>query len=241
MDKIVEVLGKSLTKLGEYTSLFVIILILLVFLLIQFKKEITEYLKAKSKIKERKVKELEHHHLFVTMKLILFKIQESIIIENNDDDIKRLLFCKLSTIKINNLRIELTNFVLNFDETNYSENRLSYEIYNILGKVSEKSETEFINVCIDVFGISEEDAYFFFKKYEEVRFYITKAFYEEFESVVLDNFNNTKFGKISTVFYLLSLTISILPKDATKLIKSINGKFNKYNSPKLISKILKSI
>ena len=225
----IKVISDSFGKMNGFLTFLILCFILISYLAIKFKEEISQLVKTISKREKRDIKDLVYHSMFFTADKVLDRIEKiDFTTFNGYDEVKDNLMKTLIQLKIETVKIRFGEFLLTKDLDKVQTNQLKLMIGAALSNIVNEYNDKAIEVMSKEMDIDVEDAKFLVDKYEEFREYIVKAFIDELGVIVMDDNYIDNFERINTILYTISISLSVIPRDVVATFNNINGKFKKY-------------
>ena len=225
----IKVISDSFGKMNGFMTFLILCFILISYLAIKFKEEISQLVKTISKREKRDIKDLVYHSMFFTADKVLDRIEKiDFTTFNGYDEVKDNLMKTLIQLKIETVKIRFGEFLLTKDLDKVQTNQLKLMIGAALSNIVNEYNDKAIEVMSEEMEIDIEDAKFLVDKYEEFREYIVKAFIDELGVIVMDDNYIDNFERINTILYTISISLSVIPRDVVATFNNINGKFKKY-------------
>ena len=224
----IEVLSDSFGKMSGFLTFLILVLIVLSYVTIKFKEEISELVKHQKK--DRDIKDLKYHSMFLTAENVLKKVDTlDFTTYDGYDEVKTRLLKKLIHLKIETVKLRFSEFLHKEGLEKVSSPQLKLMVASTLSSLVNEYNNKAISVMNDEMGIDLKDAKFLVDRYEEFREYIVDAFVDELRVIVMDDNYNDNFERLNTILYTVSISLSIIPRDVVATFNDINGKFKKYN------------
>jgi len=224
----IEVLSDSFGKMSGFLTFLILVLIVLSYVTIKFKEEISELVKQQKK--HRDIGDLIYHSMFLTAENVLKKVDAlDFTTYDGYDEIKTRLLKKLIHLKIETVRLRFSDFLQKEGLEKVSSPQLKLMVASTLSSLVNEYNDKAIKVMNEEMGIDLKDAKFLVDRYEEFREYIVDAFVDELRVIVMDDNYNDNFERLNTILYTVSISLSIIPRDVVATFNDINGKFKKYN------------
>lgn len=233
MENIIKHLSHSFSEMGSVLTFVAIILIALMFI---YKTPISEAIKKfrinrnlrKQAPKNKKVKDLWSHDLFLTVDTIKNKMHPVRFTTHGEyDAVKTKLLKALINNQLDNFHKRMKDFINKECIDNFDGQKLKYLMTEALKKgtreYNEKSRLQFIEM-----GISEEDAVFLIYEYGYFRDEVLDGILERIDSITTNENYNSNFDRLSAVFEVLAMGLYLIPKDSRTACNNINGRFKKY-------------
>lgn len=239
-----EIINNIISKFGVLTpnlTLSAIIIVLLIYILkdtIVEKFKSVEWLKLFSLNGKNKTSSvnilfdnLNHHDIFNVIEEVRLTIKHH---EFSNDPTKTKVFhdfigIMLNEIKFGMKRIIVTTAVFN-KKTDTSNDELKQHVLQslniIVDKYCENGKQHLLNK-----GVSLANAEYIIDLFEEWRTETRLGINSRISSVFASSFYPDNFSRLLAVFEIISVSISLIPKDGVRSFEDMNGKFKtiKYN------------
>lgn len=223
-----DVVAHSFGEMGELLTFISIVFIIICVLLFKFKSTIDKIL-TKPKTKNRDIKNLVHHSMFLTGDKVLHKIDKiDFTTFECYDEIKTKLLKKLIHLKIDTVKLRFTEFLNKDGLEDVEQNQLKLMVASALSNLVNEYNDKALKIMSEEMDVDVKDARFLIEKYEEFREYIVEAFVDELGVIVMDNNYIDNFERLNTILYTVSISLSIIPRDVVATFNDVNGRFKKY-------------
>lgn len=218
---------------GVMSGTLTFVAFVLVIILLIFKNSIIELLKVfinKRKLPVNKIEDLQYHHLFVMVHKVSTRVDALDFTTYDDyDEVKSFLMKLLIQMKIDVVEKNFKDFLFKEGIDTVEPAKLSLMIASMLSSLVNEYNNDFIKKVVNNYGVSKKDAKYFVDCYEDHRLYMIEAFTDGLEAIVLDHNHHDNFYRINTIFYIVSLSLNVIPKDVVDAFNSLNGRFSKYD------------
>jgi len=238
---VLEQLKDSLSKMNHIEVFILLLFVILGFIAFFNKSTIALYYKNRSQRRAqeleqlysehpvREISELKAHHLFLTVKQVMYTVDNlDFTTFESYDPVKTTLIRKLISLKIETITFRFGELIEKKELDRMTGVQLKFEIITTLSNLVNEYNDHFISTIVSVYGVSEKDAIFLVDCYESFRQYIVSAFSAELENIILDDNYDNNFERMNTVLYVVSLSLSVIPEDVVQTFNKINGRFKKY-------------
>jgi len=217
----------SFGKMSGFLTFLILVLIVLAYVTLKFRETINELIKRHKR--ERKIEDLIYHSMFLTGDKVVQRIDKiDFTTFDGYDEIKSKLLKKLIQLKIDTVKLRFGEFLKTKDLDKVKQSQLKLMVATTLSNLVNEYNDKAIRVMSSEMNIKEKDAKFLVDKYEEFREYITRAFVEELNIIVMDDNYIDNFERVNTILYTISISLSIIPRDVVATFNNINGTFKKY-------------
>ena len=224
---------KALSPMGEVLTFIFLTVGFLVFTVWMFRNEIKDIISKKKPNRDYKM--LRYHTVFNVASNFPSKVKNIDFTTNKHyDSVKTKLLHKLLNFKSTAIHQHLNKFLDRSDIEKMPPNRLRYEFSSLLMEMIKDYNENALRYFISECGISKKDAKFLIDKYEEYRFYLVEGFTDSVESVATDEFMEDNFMRINSIFYLIGLSLDVIPNDVKRVFNDVNGRFKKYNKNEVV-------
>lgn len=226
-------LKESFGQMNGILTFITIVLIIVAFVVVKSKETIKEFFLKSKKPEPKSLEPLKHHSMFLTADRVINKINATDFTTfDSYDEIKTKLLKALIEMKVRVVKkrfLELIDRPGLKDEEPY---KLKFIIATSLSSLVGEYNDMAIKYMSDNLEVSVKDAKFLVDKYEEFRQYIVDAFTDELEVIVMDTNYSDNFERLNTIFYAVSISLSIIPRDVVGVFNEINGRYKKYLNEK---------
>lgn len=225
----IDVISDSFGKMSGFLTFLILCFILISYLAIKFKKEISQGVKIISEKQNRNIKDLQYHSMFLTGDKVLERIEKiDFTTFDSYDEVKDSLIKTLIQLKIKIVKLRFSEFLETKGLEKVGQNQLKLMVATTLSNLVNEYNDKAISVMSVEMEIDIKDAKFLVDKYEEFRQYIVDAFVQELTVIVMDDNYKDNFERLNTILYTISISLSIIPRDVVATFNNINGKFKKY-------------
>ena len=217
----------SFGKMSGFLTFLILVLIVLAYVTLKFRETINELIKRHKR--ERKIEDLIYHSMFLTGDKVVQRIDKiDFTTFDGYDEIKSKLLKKLIQLKIDTVKLRFGEFLKTKGLDKVKQSQLKLMVATTLSNLVNEYNDKAIRVMSSEMNIKEKDAKFLVDKYEEFREYITRAFVEELNIIVMDDNYIDNFERVNTILYTISISLSIIPRDVVATFNNVNGTFKKY-------------
>ncbi len=223
----IEVISDSFGKMSGFLTFLILVLIVLAYVTLKFKETINELIKKQKR--ERKIEDLIYHSMFLTGDKVIQRIDKiDFTTFDGYDEVKSKLLKKLIQLKIETVKLRFGEFLQKEGLEKVKQSQLKLMVAATLSSLVNEYNNKAIKVMSEEMSIQIKDAKFLVDKYEEFREYITRAFVEELNIIVMDDNYIDNFERVNTILYTISISLSIIPRDVVETFNNVNGTFKKY-------------
>ena len=217
----------SFGQMSGFLTFLILVLIVLAYVSIKFKDTLSQLLEHKKK--DRLIKNLLFHNMFITSDKVLKRIEKiDFTTFDGYDATKTKLIKKLIQLKIETVKLRFSELLNDDSLTKMNQSQLKYKVAETLSNLVNEYNDKAIQTMSNEMKIDFQDAKFLVDKYEDFREYIVTAFVEELEVIVMDDNYLDNFERLNTILYTVSVSLSIIPRDVVETFNSVNGRFKKY-------------
>jgi hypothetical protein len=219
--------------MGASLTFVAIIIITLAFI---FKGSIVELVKKirlgksayQGASKNRRVKDLWSHDLFMTVDAVKKKVEPIRFTTHGEyDSAKSKLLKMLINNQLDNFKKRMKEFILKDCIDNFDGQKLKFIITDTLRsgtiEYNEKTLNEFTEM-----GVRAEDGRFLIDEYGFFRDEVQEGFFERIDSITTNANYYNNYDRLSAVFEVLAMGLYLIPKDSKAACNNMNGRFKKY-------------
>jgi len=177
--------------------------------------------------KERKrIAELEYHDVFNTIREVRQLTNKVVFYTDGELDVtKGRMFSDFMNYKLDAVRDSFLHVIIKAVKARNHDHLKSMIQDAVVDSIREymlKTENHFLRS-----GVPLPDAKYAIELFEEWREETVKSVKNEIKNIFASNFHKTKYDKLLAVLQVISMAISLIPKDGKAAFNSMNGKFKK--------------
>lgn len=233
MESIIESFNNKLSVLTPfYTFLFMTIVSLVVI----FNKNITTWFKSikwknvltfqKRSEEEWKIEDLNSHDIFNVIEEVRNHVKFH---KFEDDEVKTKIFRDFIDIMLNEIKSNFKRLIpqvsaMNTRGTKLTRDELKQLVLKTLVITVESYCVKGKKFLIEK-GMSEKDAIYVVDLFEKWRIETRESINSRVNSLFASSFYPTNFDRLLAVLELVSVSISLIPKDGVRSFEDMNGKF----------------
>lgn len=132
----------------------------------------------------------------------------------------------LNTIKVNLKKLIIQIAVMNKDGKEAPRDELKYQIMKTLGLLVETYCKDAERHLIDR-KLSHDDAEYVVRLFEEWRSQTRDSINQRVNAIFASEFYSNNFSRTLAVYELISVSVSLIPKDGIRSFESMNGHFKR--------------
>jgi len=170
------------------------------------------------------IKELQYHDVFDTIKDVRKLTDKVVFYTDGELDVtKGRMFSDFMNYKLDAVRDAFLHVIIKAVEArnhDHLKSMIQDAVVNSIREYMLKTENHFLRS-----GVPLPDAKYAIELFEEWREETVKSVKNEIKNIFASNFQKTKYDKLLAVLQVISMAISLIPKDGKAAFNSMNGKF----------------
>lgn len=231
-----EVFKAFVDKFGNLPPIlaFIVMVILIVsyFFKDAISKKIREY-KSQRNEKEThsdhyRFEDLEYHDVFSVIFEVRSAIKHHHFNEEDGGEIKTRIFHDFLNIMLEEIHIKMKQLIImiavQHKNGEVSRDELKQTIRKTLNSIVDNYCLKGEHHLIDK-GLTKKDASYVVELFEKWRSETRASINSRIDAIFASSFHNTNFHRTLAVYELISVSVSLIPKDGIRSFESMNGKF----------------
>jgi len=170
------------------------------------------------------IKELQYHDVFDTIKDVRKLTDKVVFYTDGELDVtKGRMFSDFMNYKLDAVRnafLHVITKAVKARNHDHLKSIIQDAVGNSIREYMLKTENHFLRS-----GVPLQDSKYAIELFEEWREETIKSVKNEIQNIFASNFHKTKYEKLLAVLQIISMAISLIPKDGKAAFNSMNGKF----------------
>ena len=172
----------------------------------------------------KRIAELEYHDVFTTIRDVRQLTNKVVFYTDGELDVtKGRMFSDFMNYKLDAVRDSFLHVIIKAVKARNHDHLKSIiqdAVGNSIREYMLKTENHFLRS-----GVPLADAKYAIELFEEWREETVKSVKNEIQNIFASRFHKTKYDRLLAVLQVLSMAISLIPKDGKAAFNSMNGKF----------------
>jgi hypothetical protein len=173
-----------------------------------------------------KILKLQYHDMFQVIEEVRNTVKHTKFYQGKElDSTKSAMFVDFMNFKLDAVRDSFQDLIegaVDSNDNNHLKNQVFDAIFDSIGVYTSATRMLFVEK-----GIPYEDANYVVELFERWRLDTVSSAGQRINSIFASNYHQTKFDNLLAVLEMISMAISLIPKDGVAAFNSMNGKFMK--------------